>query len=184
MKTTSPPIRFKTRLLRPEEGKGGWSFLVLPKGASAKLSSRGQAAVAGTFNGATFKAVLEPDGQGSHWLKVTKKIREAAGASEGDVVALEIRPAPNDTEPVVPPDLRKVLAAAPKARATWTDLTPAARRDWIFWITSAKQLETRARRIHNACDMLNGGKRRVCCFDRSGMYSKSLSAPKAAALPD
>lgn len=25
------------------------------------------------------------------------------------------------------------------------------------------------------------GKRRVCCFDRSGFYDKSLSAPKAAA---
>jgi hypothetical protein len=26
----------------------------------------------------------------------------------------------------------------------------------------------------------HSGKRRVCCFDRSGFYSKSLSAPKAA----
>jgi len=179
MKTTAPVIRFKAKLLRPEEGRGGWSFLVLPKGASSKLSTRGQAAVAGTINGATFRTVLEPDGQGSHWLKVAKKLREAAGAGEGDVVALEITPAANDVEPTVPPDLRKALAAAPRARAAWTDLTPAARRDWIFWITSAKQLETRARRIHNACDMLGSGKRRVCCFDRSGMYSKSLSAPKA-----
>ena len=28
--------------------------------------------------------------------------------------------------------------------------------------------------------MLGSGKRRVCCFDRSGFYSKSMSAPKAA----
>ena len=37
---------------------------------------------------------------------------------------------------------------------------------------SAKQAETRARRIRNACEMLAGGKKRVCCFDRSGYYSK------------
>jgi hypothetical protein len=70
--------------------------------------------------------------------------------------------------------------ADPKARALWSDITPNARRDWIHWITSAKQAETRVRRIKNACSMLAAGKRRVCCFDRSGFYSKSMSAPKAA----
>ena len=34
-------------------------------------------------------------------------------------------------------------------------------------------------RIGKACDMLAKGKRRVCCFDRSGMYSKSMSCPVA-----
>jgi hypothetical protein len=62
----------------------------------------------------------------------------------------------------------------------WADITPIARRDWIQWITSAKQAQTRARRIGNACDMLAGGKRRVCCFDRSGYYSNALRAPRAA----
>jgi len=81
-----------------------------------------------------------------------------------------------------PADVRKALPAAdPKARALWTDITPNARRDWIHWITSAKQSETRQRRIKNACSVLAAGKRRVCYFDRSGFYSKSLSAPKAAA---
>jgi len=27
--------------------------------------------------------------------------------------------------------------------------------------------------------MLSAGKKRVCCFDSSGFYSKSFSAPKA-----
>ena len=39
-----------------------------------------------------------------------------------------------------------------------------ARRDWILWIVSAKQEETRRRRIENACDMLASGKRRPCCM--------------------
>ncbi|MGB8070066.1 MAG: YdeI/OmpD-associated family protein, partial [Pseudolabrys sp.] len=138
-------------------------------------------AIEGTINGSPFQAVLEPDGQKSHWLKVDRKLREAAGADEGDVVALEIVPAAEDPEPTVPADLRKALAAAAaKARALWSDITPNARRDWIQWITSAKQEETRARRIKNACSMLTAGKRRVCCFDRSGFYDKSMSAPKAA----
>ena len=36
------------------------------------------------------------------------------------------------------------------------------------------------RHFSNACSMLAAGKRRVCCFDRSGFYAKSMSAPKAA----
>jgi hypothetical protein len=135
--------------------------------------------VEGTVNGLPFRATLEPDGQKSHWLKVSRKLREAAGAEAGDVVALEIAPTGEEPEPRVPADVRKALAAAPKARAVWTDITPTARRDWIQWITSAKRPETRARRIDNACAMLAAGKRRVCCFDRSGFYSKSSSAPEA-----
>lgn len=137
--------------------------------------------VEGTINGAPFTATLEPDGQKGHWLKVDRKLREAAGAEPGEVVTLEIAPVAEEPEPKVPAALRKALAAAsPKARAVWSDITPIARRDWIYWITSAKQPETRARRVDTACSMLGAGKRRACCFDRSGFYGKSLSAPKAA----
>jgi uncharacterized protein DUF1905/bacteriocin resistance YdeI/OmpD-like protein len=182
MTKTASSIRFRAKLLRPEAtGKGSsWTFLILPKDASAKLPSRGMTAVEGTINGFPFRAALEPDGQKSHWLKVNRKMREAAGAEAGDVVTLEIAPLAEEPEPRVPADLRKALAAAPKAQALWSDITPIARRDWIRWIVSAKRPETRARRVKNACAMLAAGKRRVCCFDRSGFYSKSLGAPKEA----
>jgi hypothetical protein len=179
---TKPSIRFKAKLFRPAHSAkaDSWNFLILPKNASAKLPSRGMTAIEGTINGFPFQATLEPDGQKSHWLKVNRKLSKSAGADAGDIVTLEIAPAGKDTEPEVPTDLRKALAAAPKARALWSDITPIARRDWIQWVTSAKQPETRTRRIKNACSMLAAGKRRVCCFDRSGFYTKSLSAPKAA----
>ena len=76
----------------------------------------------------------------------------------------EITRAGEEPETRVPIDLRKALAAAPLAQALWADITPIARRDWILWISSAKQPETRRRRIENACAMLASGKRRVCCF--------------------
>jgi hypothetical protein len=182
MTKTASKIRFKAKLFRPGESEKGDSctFLILPKNASAKLPSRGMTAIEGTINGVSFQGTLEPDGQKSHWLKVDRKLSEAAGAKASDVVTLEIAPAAQEPEPKVPADLRKALAAVPKARALWSNITPIARRDWIHWITSAKQPETRARRIKNACAMLTAGKRRVCCFDRSGFYGKSLGAPKAA----
>jgi hypothetical protein len=182
MSDSAAKIRFKARLLQPAKSArgGSWAFLVLPMKASAKLPTRGMTAVEGVINGHPFRAVLEPDGRKSHWLKVSRKLRESAGADVGDVVTLELGPARTEPEPRVPADLKKALAAAPKARATWAAITTVARRDWVLWITSAKQPETRARRIRNACDMLATGKRRVCCFDRSGFYSKEFSAPVAA----
>jgi hypothetical protein len=191
MTKTVSKIRFKAKLLRPameparpradQSPKADtWTFLTLPKNASAKLPSRGMTPVEGTLNGSPFHLMAEPDGQKGHWLKVDRKLRETVGAEAGDVVTLEIGPAGEEPEPIIPAELRKALAAAPKALALWADITTAAQWDWIHWITSAKQAETRTRRIKNACSMLAGGKRRVCCFDRSGFYDKSMSAPKAA----
>ena len=51
-------IRFKAKLFRPAESEkaGSWTFLVLPKNASAKLPSRGMTAIEGTINGFPFQA--------------------------------------------------------------------------------------------------------------------------------
>jgi hypothetical protein len=158
-------IRFRAKLFRLEANKktGSWA-LTLPKDASAKLPSRGRTMVEGTINGFPFRAALEPNGKGSHWLRVNKTMCDAAGADAGDTVAVEITRAGEEPEIRVPMDLRKALAAAPLAHAGWEDITPMARRDWIFSISSAKQPETRRRRIEKACDMLACGKRRLCCF--------------------
>ena len=67
-----------------------------------------------------------------------------------------------------------------KMGATIYDTTTVARMDWIHWVESAKQAKTRKSRVKAALDMLSSGKKRVCCFDQSGFYSKSLSAPLAA----
>lgn len=174
-------IRFKATLHTPESpARASWSFLLVPKSASGKLSSRGPVPVEGTLNGQAFKAMLEPDGEGSHWLKVDAALRRKAKAEVGEDVTLEVTQAAEPPDPELPPELRKALGEEPAAKAQWDGLRPAQRYDWILWITSAKRPETRLKRIANACDMLASGKRRVCCFDRSGIYSKGLSAPKPA----
>lgn len=184
MPATTETLRCKAKLLRPANvpGNSTWTFLILPKDTSAKLPRRGPVIVKGKMNGATFRATLEPDGNKSHWLKVPNKLRQSAGAGVGQAVSLELSPLDEEPEPVVPPALRQALdePAHAQANATWQDITPLARQDWVHWITSAKQQETVTRRITTTCDMLNKGKRRTCCFDRSGVYSKGFNGPKAA----
>src|SRR4029077_12907812 len=116
------------------------------------------------MNSFPFRAALEPDGKGSHRLTVNQAMRDGAGPDAEDTITVEITRAGEEPEVRVPMDLRKALAAAPLSRAGWDDITPMARRDWIFSISSAKQPETRRRRIEKACDTLASGKRRLCCF--------------------
>ena len=120
--------------------------------------------VEGTINALPFRAALEPNGKGSHGLRVNQTMLEAVGADAGDPVTVEITRAGDEPELRLPADLRPALAAAPRAQASWADITPLARRDWIFSISTAKQEDTRRRRIEKACDMLASGKRRLCCF--------------------
>lgn len=171
--------QFTARLLRPAEpaGDSPWSFVVLPKEVSDALPRRGRTTVEGTINGHPFAATLEPDGQRSHWLKVSEDLRSAAGAKVGGQVTVEIRPVEREPEPELPSDFQKALETAPEARRVWEATTTIARVDWIHWMTSAKQPETRGKRIGDACEMLAAGKKRVCCFDPSGYYSKAFQSP-------
>ncbi len=97
---TKSTIRFSAKLFRPKatEKIGSWTLLTLPKNASAKLPSRGMTMVEGTINGFPFRAALEPNGKGSHWLRVNKAMRDAAGADAGDTVTVEITRAGEEPE--------------------------------------------------------------------------------------
>jgi hypothetical protein len=184
---TKSAIRFSAKLFRPKAtaSSGSWT-LTLPKSVSAKLPSRGRTMVEGAINAFPFRAALEPDDKGSHLLRVNKTMRDAAGADAVDTVTVEITRVGDEPEVRVPMDLRKALAAAPLALAGWEDITPMARRDWIFSITSAKQPQTRTRRIEKACDMLACGKRRLCCFPgvRWLMEKNAKSCGMWLRLPD
>ncbi|QKX18396.1 YdeI/OmpD-associated family protein [Microbulbifer sp. YPW1] len=182
MAQASTESQFKAQLLRPKDPGSGapWAFVILPRAVSAKLPRRGRTTVDGTINGKPFTVLLEPDGKKSHWLKIDEELLKQSGASYGDVVEFQVTSAAEELEPEVPADLLDALSASPEAKETWHATTTISRIDWIHWITSAKQAKTRTKRIHDACDMLASGKKKVCCFDTSGFYSKAFRAPETA----
>ena len=61
-------------------------------------------------------------------------------------------------------DFAEALKSRPAALATWGDITPLARNEWICWVEPAKKLETRRKRIDWGCESLSEGKRRPCCW--------------------
>ncbi|HJQ08737.1 MAG TPA: YdeI/OmpD-associated family protein [Candidatus Saccharimonadales bacterium] len=165
------PIHFQTKLFNI----GSWTILKLPKDASAKLPSRGQTMVKGTINGFPFQTPLEPDGNWSHWFRVGKSMQKSIKAEAGDTVALAIESTRDWPEPNVPADFRAALNARPEVQALWMRITPMARHEWIRWIGSTSQSETRKRRIEAACSKLLAGERRPCCFNRNACCVTQVS---------
>jgi hypothetical protein len=166
-----PKIRFQVKLT----AIGSQTILRLPEAASSKLPSRGMSMVEGTFNGHAFQVPLEPDGMGSHWLRVSNAMLKAARAEVGDTVSVALEPMALWPEPKVPADLAEALASDPQVRRFWMDITPVARWDWIRWIGSTRNRDTRTIRIEKTLSKLRSGKRAACCFNRSQCTDPSMS---------
>ena len=166
-----PKIRFQAKLAAIVSQ----TIVRLPDAASSKLPSRGMSMVEGTLNRHAFQAPLEPDGIGSHWLRVSNAMRRGARAEVGDSVSVALEPMASWPEPKVPADLAEALASDPPARRLWIDITPLARWDWIRWIGSSRNRGTRTIRIEKTLSKLKSGKRVACCFNRSQCTDPSMS---------
>ena len=171
-RTEGAAIRFDATL----STIGTSAVVRLPETASKDLPSRGQVAVHGTINGVEFQAVLEPDGRSGHWMRVDDTLQHAAGLGAGDTAALDIEVTKDWPEPGVPQDLATALAAAPqKIQNLWTEITPMARWEWVRWVNSTNNPDTRTRRVEVSISKMNSGKRRPCCFNLSACTDPDLS---------
>ena len=80
---------------------------------------------------------------------------------------------------IVPEDVSRAIVQNVSSKSSWDSISNLARIDWVHWIESAKQAQTRELRIQQLCQQLAQGKTSICCFDHSGFYSKAFKAPEA-----
>ena len=111
----------------------------------------------GQFGRLTSLADLPPDDE------VTALIQATANARETAVPKPKAAPRP---ELPVPAELAAVLAASPKAQATWHGFAPSHRREYSEWIGEAKRAETRAQRVAQAIEWIAEGKQRNWKYQR------------------
>jgi uncharacterized protein YdeI (YjbR/CyaY-like superfamily) len=75
-------------------------------------------------------------------------------------------PKPARADIAMPDDLAAALAAMPAAGAAFAAIPPGARREYLEWVTSAKQPATRARRIETTVAQAAENKRLHWKYER------------------
>jgi uncharacterized protein YdeI (YjbR/CyaY-like superfamily) len=91
--------------------------------------------------------------------ELDRLIKEAAEVAKNGPAPRKAKHGPK-AAPEMHPDFSAALAKAPKAKAALDSFPPSAQRDYLEWISEAKQDSTRAKRISTAIEWLSEGKRR------------------------
>ena len=92
-------------------------------------------------------------------------IKKAAAQIESGVKAPRTAKTPK-ADISMPDDLAAALAASPAAQASFDGFPPSARRDYLEWVTDAKQPATRAKRIAQSVEWMAEGKRRNWKYEK------------------
>jgi hypothetical protein len=85
-------------------------------------------------------------------------IREAVALNEQGVKVP--RPTRKKPPPRTPPYLAAALKKNARARKTYENFSPSQKRDYVVWLTDAKQEATRERRLATAIEWMAEGKSR------------------------
>jgi hypothetical protein len=151
-------VKFKA-LIEQHEGMDA-GYIRFPYDVMKLYGVKGQVKVKAIFDGqVVYRGSLVKMGYPCHILLITKETRQKLGKTLGDTIKVEIE---QDTEirvVIVPEDVKGLLGKHPKAKKYFESLSYTDQKEYIRWIESAKQPETRARRTSLFLDKLNAGKK-------------------------
>lgn len=148
----------KEYLVQKFEGKGGWTYVVIPEISPSKKSKFGWVRVRGfidDFEISQYK--LMPMGNGSLFLPLKAEIRKKIGKKEGDKVKVILFA--DDSPLELPDELRACLEDEPKALRNFLNFTESEQKFYIDWIYSAKKEETKIERIVKTIERVAVGKK-------------------------
>ncbi len=154
---------------------GDWTIIKLPAKESAKLPSRGQNMVKGSIDGTDFITPLEPDGNWNHWFGLTPELQKTINFAPDKPIEFKLTTVKQWPDPIVPEDLMSAIKSSQPAFALWQTITPMARWEWVRWLRSTANPETRKKRLKVAVSKLNSGEKRPCCWNRNLCTEPSIS---------
>lgn len=147
------PLVNKRYLLEKFPGKGGWTFARIPDIIPGKDTPFGWVRVKGSVDGvALTKYHLMPMGNGLLFLPVKAGIRKQIGKEAGDTVHVILYA--DDDALEIPEELLQCLEDEPEAAAFFNTLTGSQKKYYIDWIFTAKQADTKIKRLSNTINRL------------------------------
>lgn len=146
------------------ENKDDIYWIRIPQDISDHLSSRSMGMGEMTIDKIKSQVPIEPDGEKGHILVLDKELMNKMEDRVGERISVQLRPLTIWTDPNIPTDLKDPLDNT-QLLAFWDSLTTKAKWEWIRWIRSTNNQDTRAKRIGVAISKLSKGDRRPCCFN-------------------
>lgn len=171
-------IKFKSSL----EQINDWLIIKLPQEISEQLPTRGLILTMGTINQTFVNFPFEPDGNGGHFYKLYDTNLDMTKFKAGDLVDVVFSISKDGFEPPMPEDVETMLINE-GLMAFWGTLTVKARWEWIRWIRSTNNPETRKKRIGIAFSKMNHGSRRPCCFNTNQCTDTTVAKSGVLDLP-
>jgi hypothetical protein len=133
-------------ILQKYPGKGGWTYLSLPKQEDLPKTPFGTRYVKGKIDQVGILGLsIWSTKSGSLFFPVKAALRKELGKKEGDTVTITLYH--DNNELVVPKEFRMLLKEEPLAAKKFRSLTPGRQRELVNWVEKAKGMETRINRM-------------------------------------
>jgi hypothetical protein len=110
--------------------------------------------VVATVNGRSTRTTLVPGGAGHYRLQFNATLRKAARADVGEVVGVALALDREPRELPVPHDLQAGLRRRRILQREFEGLPPGQRRQFLLYLSAAKGLETRRKRVARLVEIL------------------------------
>jgi hypothetical protein len=136
------------------------AYIQFPYDVMKLYGVKGQVKVKAVFDDKViYRGSLAKMGLPCHILGVTKEVRLKLNKSFGDKMKVEIEQDLEIREVSVPDDVSALLGENSRAKKFYESLSYTDRKEYMRWIESAKQEETRQRRIGMFLEKLKNKKR-------------------------
>ncbi|MCF6359810.1 MAG: YdeI/OmpD-associated family protein [Cyclobacteriaceae bacterium] len=148
----------KTYKLQKFEGKGGWTYALIPEIAQNKKNPFGWVTVSGFIDGFELKHYkLMPYSNGLLFMPVKASTRKVIGKQAGNTVHIKLN---IDTSPIkIPAEIIDCFKNEPPSIYTaFLDFTQSEQKAYIDWIDEAKKEETKVERIVKMMERVLDGK--------------------------
>ena len=156
------PIQFEASISKA----GTKDIIRIPSEVSEQLPSRGMVMLRVGVGNQNYILPAEPDGLFSHWLEVQDYLVKEWKSNNEKPFVMEIEAVKEWPEPLMPEDILEAFEQS-SVLGFWNTFTTKAKWEWLRWIRSTNQPETRKKRIQVAISKMEQGSRRPCCFDSS-----------------
>jgi hypothetical protein len=134
-------------------------YIVAPFSVQDIFGAKGQVKVRGTIHGESYRSSLQPMGDGTHSMIITKAILSAIGKTPGDTVHVMMEEDTEERIVTLANDFRHALERNAEAQSAVDRFAYSQRKLYMDWIKSARKPEKRENRIQKAVQKIVRGEK-------------------------